>query len=268
MGLDHAIILALIQGITEFLPISSSGHLVLAPYLFGWEDQGLSFDIATNTGSLLAVLVFFRQDVVKIVRGGFRSLATRTIEKDPDARMAWILVLATIPVGLCGLMFKDQVATLARDPMVIATTSILFGILLFLSDRMGARKRSIKSLTWRDAFLIGCAQALALIPGTSRSGVTITAGLFAGFNRRTAARFSFLMTIPVGFLAAGLDFIQLMQTDITQQMIVSLLVGLVVSAISAYLVIGWLLSWLRRRSMDIFVLYRILLGILIFALSA
>ncbi|MBF0186693.1 MAG: undecaprenyl-diphosphate phosphatase [Magnetococcales bacterium] len=266
MDLVHAVILALIQGITEFLPISSSGHLVLAPHLFGWQDQGLHFDIATNTGSWLAVVIYFRSDVVSLLESGWVSIKRRTVFLDPEARLFWSLALATIPVGLVGLMFKEQIATLVRDPIVIATTSILFGVLLWWSDRVGDRTRPLRGIRWRDALFIGLAQALALIPGTSRSGITITAGLFAGFNRHAAARFSFLMTLPIGILAGGLDLVELTGTDLSSDAWMAMGLGMAVSGISAYLVIDWLLGWLRRRTLTPFVIYRILLGCVIFAL--
>ncbi|MBF0620466.1 MAG: undecaprenyl-diphosphate phosphatase [Magnetococcales bacterium] len=266
MEWTNAVILALIQGITEFLPISSSGHLVLAPYLFGWSDQGLMFDIAANTGTLLAVVFYFRRDIIRLLNGLFRSISQRSLKDNEDARIAWALGWATVPVGLAGLTFKTEVATLARDPLVIGVTSILFGLLLWWSDQRGSRNRIMESITWKDVLFIGCAQALALIPGTSRSGVTMTAALFAGLDREAAARFSFLMAVPVGFIAAGLDFKDLLEANLTTDGWIGMSIGLVVSALSAYIVIHWLMSWLRRQTMTVFVVYRLLLGGLIFAL--
>ncbi len=262
----QATILGLIQGITEFLPISSSGHLILVPHLFGWLDQGLMFDVAANTGSLLAVVLYFRHDLARLIRGFFRSLKPGGFQGNPEGQLAWSIGLATIPVGLAGLMFKDQVSTLARDPLVVGSTSIIFGLLLFWADRFGPRQRSLADLTWHDALWIGLAQALALIPGTSRSGVTITAGLFIGFTREDAARFSFLMAIPVGLLAGGLEIYHVLQLSPTLYEWAVMGWGLLVSAISAYFVIDWLLSWLQRQTMTVFVIYRVILGLIIFAL--
>ena len=262
----QATILGLIQGITEFLPISSSGHLVLVPHVFGWVDQGLMFDVAANTGSLLAVIVYFRRDVGRLIQGFARSLSPGGLLDNEDGRLAWSIVLATVPVGLAGLLFKDRIATLARDPVVVGFASIVFGVLLYWADRSGTRHRALGTLVWRDALWIGLAQALALVPGASRSGVTITAGLLIGFTRGDAARFSFLMAIPVGVLAGGLELLDLARLSPTPHDWAVMGWGLLVSALSAYLVIDWLLSWLQRQTMTVFVVYRLVLGGAIFAL--
>ena len=262
----HATILGLIQGITEFLPISSSGHLILLPHLFKWQDQGLIFDVATNTGSLLAVLVFFRKDIVRLTTGFFRSVRPRGLSANPDGVLAWAIVLGTVPVGLAGLAFQHQIATLARNPIVIATTSILFGLLLGWADKKGTRNRKLADVNWKDALVIGLYQALALIPGTSRAGITMTAGLFSGFNREASARFSFLLAIPVGILAGSLEFLDVLRLQPTPNEWMLMGLGVAVSALSAFAVIHWLLDWVKRQTLTVFVIYRMILGIVIFAL--
>ncbi|MBF0164680.1 MAG: undecaprenyl-diphosphate phosphatase [Magnetococcales bacterium] len=264
MELFHSIILGIVQGLTEFLPISSSAHLILVPKLLGWPDQGLMFDIAANTGSLLAVLAYFRHDVVRLTVGFVKSLRPGGFTNNPDGLLAWAVGWATIPIGLAGLTFKHQIETLARVPTVIGTTTLFFGALLWVADRRGKRLKGIEALTWKDAVLIGVAQMFALIPGTSRSGVTMTAGLFIGFTREAAARFSFLMAIPVGVLAAILEFRDLYRMSPTLSEWLFMGLGLVVSGISAFAVIHWLMNWLRHQSLVPFAIYRIILGLVIF----
>lgn len=263
----QAVVLALVQGTTEFLPISSSAHLVLVPYLFGWPDQGLGFDVATNTGTLLAVIAYFRRELVDVTKAGLASLRPGA-PFTRDARLAWAVALGTIPVGIAGLLAHDWVETAGRNPSIIATTSIGFGLLLWWADRAGSRGRELESLRWGDAVVVGLAQALAIIPGTSRSGITMTAGLFRGFTREDAARFSFLLYVPVGVLAAGKvtwDFFQEGGSLTAGGSLGPTLVGFALAGISAYLAIGALLAWVRRASLTIFVVYRIVLGVVIFA---
>jgi undecaprenyl-diphosphatase len=248
----QAVVLSIVQAVTEFLPISSSGHLILVPRLLGWPDQGLAFDIATNTGTLLAVLLYFRRDLAALVRGFFTGEARPEIDFEPRPMAFW-LALGTIPVGLCGLLLYDQIATHARNPLLIAGTAIGGGLLLALADRKGIQERPIGTLGWRDALAIGAAQALALAPGTSRSGITLTAALLLGFTRPAAARFSFLLTIPVGLLAAALSFKDLLEGELPAGQLLPMAIGVVVSAAAGYLVIDWLLGWLRTRSVMVFV---------------
>ncbi|MBF0341751.1 MAG: undecaprenyl-diphosphate phosphatase [Magnetococcales bacterium] len=262
----HSIILGIVQGVTEFLPISSSAHLILVPKLLGWRDQGLIFDIAANTGSLIAVMAYFWHDVVTYTVGFVRTLRPGGFRNNPEGHMAWALGWATIPIGLAGLTFKHHIETLARDLTVIGTTAIFFGLLLWVADRRGLRTRGLDQLTWRDAVLIGVAQMFALIPGTSRSGVTMTAALFSGFSREASARFAFLMAIPVGVLAAGLEFRDLFRLSPTPSEWMFMGLGLVVSGVSAFAVIHWLMTWLRQQSLVPFAIYRIVLGVVIFVL--
>lgn len=272
MSYLQAVVLALVQGITEFLPISSSAHLVLVPYLFGWPDQGLGFDVATNTGTLVAVMAYFRRELLALTSAGLRSLAPRSRTSGSqaprlteDARLAWAVALGTIPVAVAGLLAYDWVASAARSPTIVAATSIGFGLLLWWADQAGSRRRELESLSWLDAAVVGLAQALALIPGTSRSGITITAGLARGFTREDAARFSFLLYVPVGVLAAGKEVLDFVQEGGGGAPLGPVLVGFALSGLAAFVTIGALLAWVRRQSMTVFVVYRVFLGVAILA---
>ena len=260
MDIYHAILLALLQGLTEFLPISSSGHLILLPRFLGWPDQGLAFDVAVHVGTLTAVLIYFRQDLRVLARAWFGSLHTRKL--DQHSRLAWGVLLGTIPVGLAGLLMNGTVSTALRDPTVIAATTIIFGVLLGAADWLGKRSRDEHSLGFKDLMLIGLAQAVALVPGTSRSGITMTAGLLLGLTREAAARFSFLLSIPVIVLAGGMEGLELMGSVATVDW-TALLVGVFTSAIAAWLCIHFFLKLIGRTGMWPFVLYRLFLGAVI-----
>ncbi|NAW34639.1 undecaprenyl-diphosphate phosphatase [Halomonas alimentaria] len=253
----QVVVLSIVQGLTEFLPISSSAHLILVPALTDWGDQGLAFDVALHIGSLSAVVLYFRQELVRMAVSWGGSLAGRGV--DPDARLAWWVVLATIPVCLVGLAFHDAIAEGMRSPLIIAFGLIAFGLLLAYADLRHRGSRDEYQLTLRDALLIGLAQALALIPGTSRSGITITAALLLGMSREGAARFSFLMSIPVIVLAGGMEVLGLIR-DATQVDWFTLTVGALLSGISAYLCIHFFLAFIKRVGMQPFVIYRLLLG--------
>ena len=258
----HTIALALLQGLTEFLPISSSAHLILLPRLLGWQDQKLMFDVALHVGTLSAVLFYFRHELRPMLVDWFRSLQTRKMEG--DARLSWAIIIGTIPVGAAGLV-ADHFEDALRSPLIIAATTILFGLLLGWADRSGGGQRSEHELTWRDILLIGLAQALALIPGTSRSGITMTAGLMLGLSRTGSARFSFLLSIPVIVLAGGLKTIELLESGNGVHWM-SLVAGTAISGISAYLCIQFFIKLLNRVGMMPFVIYRLLLGILLLVL--
>ncbi|MBF0159087.1 MAG: undecaprenyl-diphosphate phosphatase [Magnetococcales bacterium] len=262
----QAVLLGLVQGISEFLPISSSGHLILVPRLLNWPDQGLDFDIASNTGTLLAVLVYFRHDVWRLIEGSWSSTRRGHLADNPEAYLFWALCLATIPVGLAGLSFKSLIESMGRSPSLIATTAIVFGLLLGLADWLGRKRLDMPMLSWHHALLIGLAQALALVPGTSRSGATMTMALMLGFTRETAARFSFLLAIPVGVLVAALDLVELSHKTVTEHEWQMLAIGLLVSSVAGLVVIHGLLSWLRQQGLMVFVVYRLLLGTAIFFL--
>ena len=261
----HAVLLAVVQGITEFIPVSSSAHLILVPFFLGWKDQGLDFDIATNTGTLIAVLVYFRHDVRDLVVGFFTGQERSVDGAYHPRRLAWAITAGTIPAGIAGLLLHDWVKTQARNPLLIAGTSIGYGLLLLLADRLGKKERILGDLGLSTALLIGVAQALALIPGTSRSGITITAALLLGFTRPSAARFSFLLSIPIGVLVALKSAKDLLDAHVTTAALVPMAIGVVVSAVVGYLVIAWLLAWMRRQSLTVFVVYRLLLGAVILA---
>lgn len=252
--------LAVLQGLTEFLPISSSAHLILLPKINGWGDQGLAFDVAVHVGTLTAVVSYFRHELLVLSRDWSASLLRR--QNVGESRLAWAVLLGTIPVGLAGLLFKDLVETELRSPLVIAAATIGFGALLWWADRYGQRRRDEHQLNWKDVLVIGLAQACALIPGTSRSGATMTAGLIMGLSRSAAARFSFLLSIPVIVLAGGLNGLELLQAPgpVDWQ---ALLAGTVISALSAYLCIHLFLRLLERIGMLPFVIYRFLLGALL-----
>lgn len=254
------VILSLVQGISEFLPVSSSAHLILVPVLTEWEDQGLAFDVALHLGSLLAVVLYFRRDLVAMTASWFRSLQTR--EPDADARLAWAVLFGTIPVGLAGLAFKDTIETVLRSPLYLAAGLIVFGIVLAWADLRHRGTRTEAQINWKDVLVIGCAQALALFPGTSRSGITITAALFMGMNREAASRFSFLLSIPVIVLASGLQIKSLLETPAPIQW-GAMAAGIALSGASAYLCIHYFLAFIKRIGMMPFVAYRIVLGVIL-----
>ena len=248
--------LAIIQGFTEFLPISSSAHLILPSELLGWEDQGLAFDVAVHVGSLVAVMAYFRHDIRQLCYGWLNNVKGAAATE--ESRLAWHIIIATIPAGLAGLLFDDLIETHLRSIAVIAATTILFGLLLGWADKNGMRSRGLDQSSWRSALFIGVAQALALIPGTSRSGITITAALMMGFDRQSAARFSFLMAIPIIVLSGGYKAMQL--TQLEQVPWTQIGMGVLLSGVTAYICIKYFLALINRIGMMPFVIYRLLLG--------
>lgn len=263
MDLLQLIVLALVQGLTEFLPVSSSAHLILVPVLTDWPDQGLAFDIAVHVGTLAAVVAYFRRELGAMARDWFASVAGRG--HTDESRLAWAVLWGTVPVGLAGLLGKSLIETHLRSPLVIAATTIVFGLLLGYAYIAGRRSRDEYGIGRADVVVIGCAQALALIPGTSRSGITITAALLRGFEARASARFSFLLSIPVIALAGMLQVKDLLDAPVPVQWR-TLIAATVVSAVSAYLCIHYFLSLLDRVGMTPFVVYRLLLGGLLLVL--
>ena len=254
------VVLAIVQGLTEFLPISSSGHLVLVPYLVEWTDQGLAFDVAVHFGSLVAVCVFFREDILGLLRGTGQLLGGNLAM--PQANMALAIGLATIPAAVAGLLFASWIEANLRDPSVIVYTLAGYGILMALADRYGRSEQIIADVRIRDAFLIGCAQALALVPGTSRSGVTITAARLMGFKRQDAARFSFLLSAPVILLATLYKGFELVVGEAPVPW-GELAIGALVSAIVAYLSIEFFMRFVTRIGLLPFAVYRLILAAVI-----
>ncbi len=256
----QAIALALIQGLTEFLPISSSAHLALLPLLSDWPDQGLAFDCVVHLGSLTAVVVYFRADLARMLHGLWHTVQARSLQADRDGYLAWMIGFATIPVGLAGLAFKDYIEHDLRSIAVIGLASIVFGLLLWYADRHGRNHRQEADWSMRDAMLVGLAQAVALIPGTSRSGITMTAAMLLGYTREAAARFSFLLSIPVIVLAGGLKVKDWIEQPEQAASLSALLIGYSLSAVSAYLCIHYFLKYIERTGMGPFVVYRVVLG--------
>ncbi len=254
----HAIVLGIVQGVTEFLPVSSSAHLILFPKLLGWPDQGLAFDVAVHLGTLLSVIYYFRHDLKLMCHDWWRSITQR--KNTPNSRLAWAIGFGTIPVGLAGLVLHDFIAHNMRATWIIAATTIGFGLILGFANAIGKQKRDEHKLTWQDVLIIGCAQAIALIPGVSRSGITLTAGLFVGLKRGAAARFSFLLSIPVILLAGAVEIQQIMSHH-TKVDYPSLAIGFLVAAVSGYLCIKYFLQLLERFGVMPFVYYRLALGI-------
>lgn len=276
MTFFEALILGVVQGLTEFLPISSSAHLRIVPALAGWKDPGAAFTAVIQIGTLAAVLAYFRQDIVRIGRAWFAGLVSGRPVAELDARMGWMMILATVPIVVCGLAFKDQIEHELRSLYVVAAAMIVLAILLALAEvwmrwrqRQGIAPKELANVTWTDAVVTGLAQALALVPGSSRSGVTITAGLFAGLSRETAARFSFLLSLP-SVLAAGLYQLLKARGDLfaSQEDAVALVVSTMVSGIVGYASIAFLLRYLKTHTTFLFIAYRLVLGgVLLWLLS-
>lgn len=268
MPIHQAVLLAVIQGLTEFLPISSSAHLALAPWLLGWKDQGLAFDIALHFGTLLGVFLYFAREWKQILLDGL-GLANRAPAEDGiPRRMLWMLAAGTVPVGIAGLLLKDAAETVFRTPWVIGTMLILVGLLMGWAERRAQFHRTVGDVTWTDALAIGAAQALAVVPGTSRSGITLVAGLFRGLDRASAARFSFLLGTPAIAAAAADAFLDLYRAGgIPAGERAVFYSAMAVSAATGCAVIAWFLRFLRRRTLRFFVAYRVVFGILILALA-
>jgi len=254
---NQVVVLAVLQGLTEFLPISSSAHLIVLPLLVDWPDQGLAFDVAVHVGTLLAVLLYFRRDLTRMVRDWLQSLAAG--RRVGDSLMVWYLALGTVPVGLGGLVVSAVGGESLRSGAVVAGATLFFGLLLWWSDRYGRRERDGEAIGWRDVAIIGAAQALALIPGTSRSGITITAGLALGLTREAAARFSFLLSIPVIILAGGLETVQAASSE-TPVAWGAMVVGALIAFACAYATIHLFLTLVERIGLLPFVIYRLVLG--------
>jgi undecaprenyl-diphosphatase len=263
----EAIVLGIVQGLTEFLPISSTGHLRIVPAFLGWEDPGAAFTAVTQLGTMAAVLLYFRHDLIRIALAWLRSLRDRPARRELDARLGWYIVLGTIPIGIFGLLFKDQIENGARDLYLIGTALIVLGLVLLAAEEVGSKSRTIEQIDARDGLTVGFAQALALIPGVSRSGATITAGLFLGLDRPTAARFSFLLSIPAVVLSGLLELGSIISGDEGQHVSTgNLVLATLLAFVTGYAAIAWLLRYLSTHSMLIFVIYRVGLGALVLVL--
>jgi undecaprenyl-diphosphatase len=260
MDLVQAIVLAVVQGLSEFLPISSSGHLILIPHFLGWPDQGLAFDVAVHVGTLIALLIYFRRQLGTMAVAWLDSVFRRRHTR--DSRLAWQILVATVPVGLAGLAFADFIEANFRSPLFVAGTLTIFGLLMYAADRLGRGNRDEFSLSWPQAFMIGCAQALALMPGTSRSGVTMTAGRALGLTRSAAARFSFLLAVPGIGAAGAYEGLKLLggAAPVDWQ---PMLVGAVFAALSGIACIHFLIRFIERIGLLPFTVYRLLIAAVI-----
>jgi undecaprenyl-diphosphatase len=264
MSFFHIFILALLQGLTEFLPVSSSAHLILPSQLLGWPDQGLAFDVAVHVGTLIAVMYYFRLDIFQIARGWLISIKDK--QQNNHSILAWAVIVGTIPACIVGLFLGELIELYLRSIEVIALTTIGFGLLLLWADKRATQVKEIETLRIRDGIHIGLAQSIALIPGTSRSGITMSAALMKGFTRQASARFSFLLSIPLIIAAGSLKTKELVEAgNQTDWNVIGL--GVVLSAISAYLCIRVFLALLDRVGMTPFVIYRLLLGALLLVVA-
>lgn len=263
----QALVLGLVQGLTEFLPVSSSGHLILVPWFFGWKDpfiDSLTFSVMLHMGTLLALLVYFWHDWLTLIPAGLASIRDRSLAGDPDRKMAWLIVVATIPAVLVGPILNDTIENAVREPAPVAVMLCVGAAILWLAERWGSKLREMNSLTFVGALGIGVAQVLALVPGISRSGVSIAAGLFQGLNREAAARFSFLMATPVVAGAGLFEALKLVKGSSVKPELHLIVIGFVAAAISGLLAIRFMLAFLRRQSVNSFVLYRVLLAAAVF----
>jgi undecaprenyl-diphosphatase len=267
MDLFEAVILGIVQGLTEFLPVSSSAHLLMVPWLMGWQEPPFVFDTSLHIGTLVALLVYFRKDVIELLKSFFRVLKTRNITDDKEGKLALLILIGTLPAGILGVVFEKMIEKNLHSPYVIVTTLIVLGIVLWAVDIKGKKNRDLDEVTLKDALFIGCAQAMALIPGTSRSGITMTAALLSNFNRETAARFSFLLSIPITAAAALFKLKDLFKMEITNDLMLNFTAGILVSGIVGFLCIKYLLKYLQTNSFAIFAVYRIIIGLILLLMA-
>jgi undecaprenyl-diphosphatase len=264
----QALVMGLVQGLTEFLPISSSGHLVLVPWLFGWKDpfiDSVAFTVVLHMGTLLALLVYFWRDWARLIPAGLAAIRDRSLKGDPDRRMAFLLVVATIPAVIVGPIFESKLEDLVREPAPVALMLCVGAAILWLAERWGSKKREMDAITFRESLGIGIAQVVALVPGISRSGVSISAGLFLGLKREAAARFSFLMATPVIGGAGVWEARKFLTHEAGANPELNVVaIGFVAAAISGLLAIRFMLEFLRRQSVNAFVVYRVVAAILVF----
>ncbi|MEI8391399.1 MAG: undecaprenyl-diphosphate phosphatase [Actinomycetes bacterium] len=272
MPIIHAIVLGLIQGLTEFLPVSSSGHLLLAPWLMGWNDFSdvsveKAFDVALHLGTLIAVVGYFRHDLVKYIRDGLRMVFQRQRPSTPEGRLAWLLVVASIPAALFGAVFENWVDEHLGKPAIIGVSLMVFAVVLAWADRRRG-ERNFSEMTRRDAGLIGMAQVLALNPGTSRSGISISAARLLGFDRDSAVRFSFLLSIPVTAGAVLLKLAKLLKDGVPDGLAMPMLVGVVTAGVAGWLAVAGLLRLIKTQTFNAFVIYRLAAGVAVVVIAA
>ena len=265
MTILQSVILGLIQGIGEFLPISSSGHLIIIPWLFGWPKHALSFDVMLHWGTLFAILIYFRNDWSKLLKEGFFSLRERSLKGPIERKLIWFIIVATIPAAIFGIIFEDKAESIFRNPLLVAGALGLFGFIIYVAERIGKKKRTIQDLKMTDTILIGLSQALAIIPGVSRSGATMSQGLFLNLKRDQAARFSFLLSAPLIFGAGLVELRKILQGTCDASLI-PLILGFIASFISGIISIHFLLGFLKRNGFNIFVVYRLIFALLIIGL--
>jgi len=266
MSILQAVVLGMVQGLTEFIPVSSSGHLVLVPHLLGWHvdpTQAFIFDVLVQWGTLMAVLIYYRSDLVRIGLALVRGLVSGKVAADPDARLGWLLILATGPAVVAGLLAKDLVEAAFASARATGGFLLLTALLLVVAELVGNRERRLEKLSWPDAFWIGCAQVLALLPGVSRSGSTIAGGMLRNLDRPAAARFSFLMSVPVMLGAGVLALKDLAALEGQASLLPPLLVGFLVALVSGYGAIRWLIRYLSGHSLYLFALYCLAAGLLV-----
>ena len=268
MSWIEAVVLGLVQGLTEFLPISSSAHLRVVGEVFGWGDPGAAFTAITQIGTEAAVLLYFRRDIGRIVSAWVRSLGDRAMRSDPDARMGWLIIVGTLPIGILGLLFQDRIETTFRDLRIVAIALVAFSLVLYWADRVGRKKRELDQLTVGHGIAFGFAQAMALVPGVSRSGGTITMGLFLGYTRAAAARYSFLLAVPAVLASGFFQVYEALTGGVAGEAVAwgPTIVATVLAFGVGLAVIAWLLRYLDRGSFTPFVVYRVVLGLLILAL--
>lgn len=262
MDAVQAIVLGAVQGLTEFLPISSSGHLILIPWLLGWTQSGLSFDAALHLGTAFALLLYFGREWVALARGLARGLFESEGRRAPEWKLAWLIALGSVPAGAIGVLLESTIEEQLRTPIQVGALLIAFGLLLAVAERLGGQQRKIAEVGYLDALLIGLSQALALAPGVSRSGVTMTAGLLRGLTREASARFSFLLSTPITVLAG----LYALRRGVPADEVVGFVLGVAASALVGLAAIWFLLRWLQRNSFVLFVVYRVLLGLFVLAL--
>lgn len=267
MPLYQVVVLAIVQGLTEFLPVSSSAHLALVPWLFGWKDPGLIFDIALHLGTLAAVLIYFFRDWLQIIGQAFGLEIGHDPELKRQPKLLWVLALASIPAGVFGFIFAKRAEEEWRTPWVIATMMISIAIVMIIAEKIGSKRKDLAQLTVADAGVIGLSQALAIIPGTSRSGITMATGLFRGLDRGTAGRFSFLLMTPTIGGAALKAALDLRKHPMAADMHMPFVLGIIISGIVGAFVIGLFLQYLRKHGLWFFIYYRIVFGIIVIALA-